>query len=107
MLCEPSIVRIISYRAIREFAVVSHKVAKEPLDSWFKVAKHADWTSLVEVRKQYSSADLVGSCVVFNIGGNKYRLITRIFFRAKKVYIVSVLTHKEYDAGGWKNECDC
>lgn len=98
--------RIISYRAIREFAS-AHKIAKEPLDSWYRIAKKAEWNNLVEVQEMYPHADLVGSCIVFNIGGNKYRIITRVFFGSQKIYIVAVLTHKDYDKGRWKNECEC
>ena len=48
------------------------------------------------------SADKVGQWIVFNIGGNKYRLIAVIHFNRGKVYIRHILTHQEYDKGGWK-----
>ncbi len=98
--------RIISHRAIVEFSK-AHKQSAQPLDDWYRTAKKADWNNLPEVRASYSQADMVGTCIVFNIGGNKFRLIARIFFQTRKVYIVSILTHKEYDQGGWKRDCDC
>ncbi len=45
--------------------------------------------------------------VVFNIGGNKYRLVTRILFSSQKVFILKVMTHREYDKDKWKEECGC
>lgn len=54
------------------------------------------------MRCDYNSADLVGRYVVFNIGGNKYRLITAVHFNRGKVYVRAVLTHAEYDSGKWK-----
>jgi mRNA interferase HigB len=84
-----------------------YKESVKPLEDWYRTAKKADWNNLPQVRANYSHADLVGTCIVFNISGNKFRLITRIFFQTHKLYIVSILTHKEYDHGGWKRDCDC
>ncbi|MHC5775739.1 type II toxin-antitoxin system HigB family toxin [Nostoc sp.] len=55
-----------------------------------------------ELRSVFPSADLVGDLIVFNIGGNKYRLITSIHFNRQKVYIRDILTHSEYDKDQWK-----
>ncbi|MFM7843934.1 MAG: type II toxin-antitoxin system HigB family toxin [Planctomycetota bacterium] len=55
----------------------------------------------------FASASTVGSCVVFNIGGNKYRLITRILFPSQKVFVLKVMTHEEYDEDKWKKQCGC
>ena len=85
----------------------AHKSAAQPLDDWYRVAKKADWKNLAEVQVVFPHADLVGTCVVFNVGGNKFRLIARVFFQSRKVYVVAILTHKEYDKGGWKRDCDC
>jgi mRNA interferase HigB len=85
--------------------------AATALNAWFKIAEKARWSNLHEVRADYPHADPVGSCVVFNIGGNKYRLITRIFYsteeRRGNVYIIDVITHKEYDTDQWKSHCVC
>jgi mRNA interferase HigB len=55
-----------------------------------------------ELRAIFPGADKVGDLIVFNIGGNKYRLIASIHFNRGKVYIRRMLTHTEYDKGGWK-----
>jgi mRNA interferase HigB len=79
--------------------------AAEPLDNWYRRAKRADWSNLAEIRDDYPHADLVGSCTVFNIRGNHYRLITKVFYKQRKILIRFVLTHKEYDKEKWKDDC--
>jgi len=59
------------------------------------------------VKAEFGSASLVGNCVVFNIGGNRYRLVTRILYAGQKVFILKVMTHKEYDENKWKDDCGC
>jgi mRNA interferase HigB len=61
-----------------------------------------DFGSFAELRETFPSADMVGDLTVFNIGGNKYRLIASIHFKRHKVYVRHVLTHAEYDQGDWK-----
>jgi mRNA interferase HigB len=55
----------------------------------------------------FGSASLVGNCVVFNIGGNKYRLVTRILYPSQKVFVLRCMTHAEYDEDKWKVDCGC
>jgi mRNA interferase HigB len=55
-----------------------------------------------ELRAAFPTADQVGDLIVFNIGGNKYRLIASIHFNRAKVYVRNILTHREYDKGAWK-----
>jgi mRNA interferase HigB len=107
---------VISRRMILEFTK-AHADAAAPLDAWYRTTKRALWTSRNEVRATYPHADMLGTCVIFNIGGNKYRLITHIAFAAGpvigqtqfkgKVFILHVLTHKEYDTARWKKDCGC
>jgi mRNA interferase HigB len=59
------------------------------------------------VRAEFGTVSLVGTCVVFNIGGNRYRLIARILYASQKVFILMVMTHAEYDQDKWKAECGC
>lgn len=61
--------------------------------------------NLAQLRKTFPHADIVGKCIVFNIGGNKYRLVTKINFTSKVVLIRNVMTHREYDKGKWKADC--
>ena len=93
--------RVISRKALREFAVV-HKDAEVPLDDWYRTAKRSMWRSLVDVRKTYPHADSAGEFTIFNIGGNKYRLATYINYRTGKTYIRHAMTHEEYSREGWK-----
>lgn len=93
---------LISMKALRDFWSV-HPAAERPLRAWAKIARDADWRNFADVRAIHASADTVGDYVVFNIGGNKFRLIAAIHYDRGRVYIRHVLTHKEYDQGGWKD----
>ena len=75
---------------------------KSALQVWFDTAVEAEWRNLEDVRKTFPSADMVGDLAIFNIRGNNYRLIARMVFQYKRIYIKEFLTHAEYDKGGWK-----
>ena len=92
---------IISRKALRQFWE-QHSDSKQALVRWFKIVRHMDFQDFSELRSTFPSADKVGQWIMFNIGGNKYRLITAIHFNRGKVYIRHVLTHQEYDKGSWK-----
>ena len=79
-----------------------HAELNAPLDAWYRVAKRAVWRSLADVRRELPTADAVGGLVVFNIKGNAYRLIAEIFYESQVLLVRDVLTHAEYDRGGWK-----
>ena len=81
--------------------------AEQPLRQWYKTASHARWRSLKDARLDYAHADGVPTkgnetLTVFNIGGNKYRLIARIRYDYQLVNVLQILTHDEYDEGKWK-----
>jgi mRNA interferase HigB len=95
--------RVISRKVLREFWV-AHPGAELPLRQWEVIVKRADWQDWADLRVTYASADKVERYVVFNIGGNKYRLIATVSYRKRKVYVRHVLTHKEYDRGTWKDD---
>ena len=95
---------VISLKKLKEFWA-RHPGAEEPLREWYRTTSIAAWQSLADTRRDYPHADLVGRCTVFNIKGNHYRLITKIFYREQTVLVRFVLTHPEYDRGGWKNDC--
>jgi mRNA interferase HigB len=80
-----------------------HPDAEAPLLAWHREAEHSDWRNFADVRQSYNHADQVGKWTIFNIGGNKYRLIVNIRFDWGKIFIHRVLTHEEYDQGLWKN----
>jgi len=98
--------RIISKKRLREFWQ-DNLEAEKPLMHWYQIAKKADWKNLADVRKDFGHADLAGVCTIFNIGGNKFRLIAKIFYPNKKVLIRFVMTHAEYNQKGYKNDCEC
>lgn len=75
-----------------------HPDAKQPLLAWYYEAKHAQWTQFQDIRDKYRSADvLAGNRVIFNIGGNKYRLIVKVEYQIQAIYIRFIGTHAEYD----------
>ncbi len=63
--------------------------------------QQTQFSSLTALLQTFPSADKIGELVVFNIAGNKYRLIASVHFNRAKVYILHVLTHQAYDRGGW------
>jgi mRNA interferase HigB len=81
-----------------------HPQAEAPLAAWHRIVRHAAWESWAEVRATFPSADRVGRLIVFNIGGNKYRLIARVEYRLRRLYIRQVLTHDEYNKNEWKKD---
>jgi mRNA interferase HigB len=95
---------VISEKKLREFWL-KRPAAKELLRAWHRVAERAAWESFADVRTVYPSADQVGRCTVFDIGGNKYRLVVVIHFNRGKVYVRHVMTHEEYNKGTWKGDC--
>ena len=97
---------LISRKTLRQFAA-RYPDAVGALDHWYVQAKVAQWRSLVDVRRVFPHADAVRVrsdhvATVFNIAGNKYRLITSIHYDVQKAFLMLVLTHKEYSAGRWK-----
>jgi mRNA interferase HigB len=63
----------------------------------------ATWRKFADIKKTYASVDRVGKCLVFNVGANKYRIIAT--WKWDRVYLRFVLTHKEYDQGNWRKDC--
>jgi len=94
-------VRVISNRAIKEF-VKRHPNAKPSLEQWYRVTRSTVWRSLADVKRVYPHADQVGRRTVFNISGNRFRLIARINYRVQAVYVLAILTHEEYSRGDWQ-----
>ena len=95
---------VVSQRKLKDFWKI-HPDAEMPLSVWYQFAKSAEWKSLQDIVADCPSTDQVGSCFVFDIGGNKYRLIATLSKGRKKIYIREILTHKEYDRDKWKKYC--
>jgi mRNA interferase HigB len=96
--------RIISKKRLREFWE-KHPDAKAKLEDWYNTTRKAHWRNIADVRATLRHADPVGTCTVFNIKENDYRLITRISYTRQRVCVRDVLTHAEYDKGKWKDDC--
>ena len=91
--------RVIALRQLREFWGKRGKGdAEQPIKAWYAEAKKADWARPKDIKAQYRNASFVGkNRVVFNIGGNKYRLVVFVKYASRTIYIRFVGTHKEYD----------
>ena len=89
--------RIIAKRTLRLYWQREPK-AELPLKPWFAIARKADWSSPTEVKATYGNASIVGGDrVVFNIGGNRYRLIVRFDYAHRIGFVRFVGSHAEYD----------
>ena len=101
-----SIVRVISQKVLQDFWEL-HKDSEDALREWYKTALAAEWKSLIDARQIYPHADAIntetsGTLTVFNICGNKYRLIARIRYDWQLINIRCVLTHADYNNDKWK-----
>jgi mRNA interferase HigB len=96
--------RVISRRRLREFWD-EHPESAKSLLAWYKIARQADWVSFGDIERfAASSAAAFGQCVIFNIGGGKYRLVARVHYNSHRVYLVGVYTPEEYVEARWKSE---
>jgi mRNA interferase HigB len=93
--------RIIAVSTLKAFweQNPSYMDAKAPLDAWYRLTRKADWASPMDVKGDFKSASILqDGRVVFNIAGNKYRLVVKIHYRRRIVYIRFIGTHAQYDA---------
>lgn len=94
---------VISLKKIKDF-VKNYPDSEESLNVWYRLISKTTFSSFSKVRELFPSADKVKHLIIFNIAGNKYRLISSIHFNRGRIYIRDILTHKEYDREGWKHE---
>lgn len=92
---------IISRKKLNEFAE-KYPETRIALKEWYQRIKGEKFNSIAELKNTFPTADKVGKLTVFNIGGNKIRLITAIHYNRQKIYIRAVLTHSEYDKNKWR-----
>ena len=92
---------VITRKRLNDFAE-KFPDTKAALARWYATMKKGGFSNFAELRAVFPTADRVGKLTVFNIGGNKVRLITAIHYNRGKVYIRAVLTHADYDEGRWK-----
>jgi mRNA interferase HigB len=91
--------KVVSRRALTAFWTrPGRRDAEGPLRAWFKEAESAIWATPADVKRRYASASVLPGCrVVFNVGGNKYRLVAKINYGARVVFVRFVGTHADYD----------
>ena len=92
---------MISRKAIREYGKL-HPDAVPSLSNWLAITRRAKWRTFTELCGDFGSADQVGQRTVFNISGNKYRMIARVNYQRQLVFVLHILKHTEYDKGDWK-----
>ena len=79
-----------------------HPLAEDPLRSWVKLIELHRFRNFAELRRLFPQADQVGRLTVFNIGGNKFRLVAHMHFNTGKVFVRFIGSHADYDRGDWK-----
>lgn len=100
---------VVTKGRIDEF-VAGRPDAKSSLNDWYRIAKQARWRNLIDVRRDFRHADggvKVASgreVTVFNIGGNKYRLVTALHYDRGRLFVLRLMTHALYTKGRWKQE---
>ena len=94
-----STLRIIARRTIREFwDNPRYSDSQRPLRSWYRLARNADWRDPDDVKRQFRNASIIaGNRIVFNIAGNKYRLVVKFNYPYRIGYIRFIGTHAQYD----------
>lgn len=96
--------RIISKKRLKEhWELPNRSDSEQPLKAWHAIVKQAAWKNFAEVKAQFRSASAVGNRIVFNIAGNKYRVVVIINYAVQIAFVRFVGTHKEYDELDVKN----
>lgn len=81
--------------------------AESRIRAWYKLTEAMAWANFGDLQQTYRAADKVGSCIVFDVGGNHYRIIAKVDFARSIVFIKRVMDHKEYDRNLWPAQCGC
>jgi mRNA interferase HigB len=81
--------------------------AEKDLEVWYAITQNVNWKHFGSLRQTFGSADQVGSCVVFDVGNNRFRLIGRVNYGAGVVNVLKVMDHPEYDKKAWIRQCGC
>ncbi len=94
---------IISYKKILQF-IEKHPNSKGPLEGWYRIARKESFLSFQDIKNIFPSSDQVKRFVIFNIGGNNFRLIVFVNYKSKRIFIRHILTHADYDKEKWKED---
>jgi mRNA interferase HigB len=95
--------RIISKKPLRDFWEI-HPESRSILEGWLLKAKQMTPTSFTEVRQTFGSADYVDGFIIFDVGGNKYRIVAVIHYDKQRLYVRKVMTHSECDRNDWRKK---
>ena len=95
--------RIISKKPLREFWQ-RHPESRPILHEWFRKASKFTASSFPELRQTFSSADYVEGFTLFDVGGNRYRIVAAVHYDKQRLYIRQVMTHAEYDRNDWRKK---
>lgn len=100
---------VMSLKPLREFweSRPSDSQAERRLRAWFKVVQAHDWPHFDGLKQTFRSADRVKNCVVFDVGGNHYRIVAKVDFARSLVFVKRVMDHEEYDRNLWPGQCGC
>ncbi len=93
---------IITRKRLLDFAK-KHPNSSTSLDTWYRIVKKTEIANFSELKEIFPTVDKVANLTIFNIGGNKIRLIAAVHYNTQSLYIRHVLTHKEYDKEKWKS----
>ncbi len=96
--------RIITERKLKEFWT-ENKVAETVLHDWIRTVRFANWKTSADVKKTFNSVNVYKNCTIFDVGGNKYRIIAKVEYQMHLVFIRFVLNHSEYDEKKWQSDC--
>ncbi len=90
--------RIIARKTLQDCWEAGHADAEQTLRAWFAEVSRASWQTMADIKQRYPHASVIDAeRVVFNIGGNKYRLVAKVWFAGQAVYVKFVGTHRAYD----------
>jgi mRNA interferase HigB len=93
--------RVISRRALREFWEI-HPQPEAPLAAWFRIMEHGNFSAFNSIKTTFGAADYVAPYTIFDVGGNKFRVVAVIHYDRRRVYVRHVFTHADYDE--WSGE---
>ena len=97
---------VIARKVLNDFSQ-RYPQSRKPLDYWWTVCNKNQFLNFVELKKTFGTADQINNCLVFNIGGGKYRLVVRVNFFAQRMWIKYILSHEEYEKLNLKGDPKC
>lgn len=100
-LCYYFDMRLLNKQLLTEFALL-HPSARGWTENWVVETQAASWDSPQAIKQRYKTVSFVGKLIIFNVGGNNFRLVVKVAFNTKIVYVNWVGTHSEYDKVNWK-----